>query len=248
MTTATQDAPAIETEEAIGNTTEVEQTPETKEDDKKPAAPRVPTRAEAFEDVKGRIVALTPLVGEAALEHERLKEDTKEAKAIWEGRAAQLTRLCEELVQIENGTWQPRLPFPAAAEEKPKGKGRKAKPVDPGATAPLSQLALHGMTDKQIETMLGSQLASEGPCKTIADLEAAIRRDEWWHKKIKGFGETKRDALIDALTAYRSKFPVPSEDDDEEETEEEPEVATAIEDAPTSDANDNVFSGEGGNE
>jgi hypothetical protein len=195
--------------------------------EKAPVIPRVPTRDEAFASVRQRIVELTPQVRSANLEHERLKEETKAAKAIWEGHSHALTSLCEELVEIEAGTWQPRLPFPVEETAKPK-KSRKKKPADPGATDEISVLTGYGMTEKQIATLLQSQLAAEGPFKTIADLEAAIRKDEWWHKKIKGFGESKRDALLDAIVAYRAKFPVPSEEDDEPEPTEEQPAADAV--------------------
>ena len=57
-----------------------------------------------------------------------------------------------------------------------------------------------------------SQLAKEQPLKTVGDLFRAIAADQWWFKKVKGLGEQKRDALINATIAYREKFPVPDGD------------------------------------
>jgi hypothetical protein len=171
-------------------------------------APKVPSREDAFKDVQGRIIALTPKVADAAREHERCKEETKIAKALWEGKSAELTELCMELVEIDNGTWQPRLPFPSADTSGPKVE-------DPADSAALDVLTEHGLTAKQIEKIAGSKLAAENPMRTVGDLSRAINKNGWWHRDIKGFGEAAIEKVVDALTAYRNANPLPEPADEE---------------------------------
>jgi len=74
-----------------------------------------------------------------------------------------------------------------------------------------------GLTDTQVES-IQSTFGIKGPMK-IAELEKVMNDDAYWHQKIKGFGQTRVDALIDALVIFRRCCPVPSADDVEEDSE-----------------------------
>lgn len=64
-----------------------------------------------------------------------------------------------------------------------------------------------GLSDKQVETLIAADI------KTIGDLEKRMREDEWWHKKLSGFGEKNVTRLVDTLLAFRQVYPVPAEPD-----------------------------------
>lgn len=83
---------------------------------------------------------------------------------------------------------------------------------DQGALKPISALGLtKAMNDKMIAAGV----------RTVGDLEHFIATDSWWHRKIKGVGETSVDKINDALWDFRRANPVPADDDDDEETEVE---------------------------
>lgn len=92
-------------------------------------------------------------------------------------------------------------------------KGQKAMTLsaverlgDPGAERPLSDLIPFGMTAAKIKLVVE---AVKGD--TIGHLEEAMRKNEWWHRDIKGFGETWVTKLQDAHIAFRQRHPMPDE-------------------------------------
>ena len=97
-------------------------------------------------------------------------------------------------------------------------KGQKAMTLsaverlgDPGAERPLSDLIPFGMTAAKIKLVVE---AVKGD--TIGHLEEAMRKNEWWHRDIKGFGETWVTKLQDAHIAFRQRYPMPTDEDVEE--------------------------------
>ena len=72
-----------------------------------------------------------------------------------------------------------------------------------------------GLTDTQVESLQGA-FGIKGPLK-IAELEKVIAEDAYWHQKVKGFGQTRIDALSDAIVIFRRCCPVPSDEDVEAE-------------------------------
>jgi len=154
------------------------------------------------------------------------KDDLKEMRDRLKRREEERDEIHHHLADIENGCYQPGLfqqndkPHPDlnGPDADLSGATQRARQQlgDVGAIAPLAELIKHGLTEKQVEMLEGSALATERKLKTVADLEAAIRGDEWWHKKIRGFGVDKVDKVIDALIAYRAKYPVVSEEESED--------------------------------
>jgi len=58
-----------------------------------------------------------------------------------------------------------------------------------------------GMSDSQLEKLTATGM------KTLNELEEFIRKDELWHRKIKGFGETAITRLTSTITAFRKVNP-----------------------------------------
>ena len=135
--------------------------------------------------------------------------ELKEAKKRLAGANADLAMFRREKKYIQSGILRPQL-FPKPRREKKADEEVQAE--DPADAADLAELIEFGVTSKQIEALTESQLAKEQPLKTVGDLFRAIAADQWWFKKVKGLGEQKRDALINATIAYREKFPVPDGD------------------------------------
>src|SRR5690606_3159739 len=84
---------------------------------------------------------------------------------------------------------------------------------DPADLHSVEELCRFGLTEKQIEKLKDSKLAEEHTIKTIGDLVRVISKDEWWHKKIKGWGESAIEKATDAIVAYQKEFPIPDGDD-----------------------------------
>lgn len=139
----------------------------------------------------------------ATRDWEALKEGAKEAKASVEVAQQRVNRLADELRDIELGQYQPALVECA--------NGQPAPIPDPN---PLEALTAYGVTAKQVEMLQQSELE----LKTVEGLERAISEDEWWHKKVKGMGQTKIDGLIDALVKFREANPIAEPEADEPET------------------------------
>lgn len=79
---------------------------------------------------------------------------------------------------------------------------------DPGGDLPLTKLVDFGMTQAKVQAIVES---IDG--QTVGHLEAVMRKDALWHRKIKGFGQTWVDKLTDSLMAFRSRYPVPDQAD-----------------------------------
>lgn len=176
-------------------------------------------------EVVEQLDAIYPKLREADNLVQSLKADTKEAKATLEKIQGQAAQLIRRLYELEHGGQQ-HLPFEneeiphpdvEAGKNRPHGTplleaAAKAMREDPGIKAPISVL---GMTEKETELLVTAEI------NTVAELESRMRSDEWWHKKVKGFGPTKVDKLSDCLLSWRMKNPIPDEDDDDEPLEVE---------------------------
>jgi hypothetical protein len=163
-------------------------------------------------DTNEEIRRFMPRLRSSEQEHRDLAEQAKEAKKTMEGNHLHLSMLCGRLADAMNGNYQPLL-FDAPT------KGLPA--ADAGAAMQIGALKDHGLTDKMVETLV------ENDVSTVGALESLMRADEWWHRKIKGFGEERITKVIDALMSFRSQHPVPSADD--ESLEEQ--AAGALDDA-----------------
>lgn len=172
-------------------------------------------------DVCVQLDELYPELREAEENVESLKADMKEAKAYLEKIQGQAAQLMRRLYEIEHGGQQ-HLPFDDEHPDVAAGKGRphgtplldataKALREDPAKTAKIEVI---GMTESETDKLIAAEI------ETVAELESRIRTDEWWHKKVPGFGPKKVDKLIDLLTDWRMKNPVPHPDDEPEQIDE----------------------------
>lgn len=175
----------------------------------------------------------------AQQEFQRLTEERKEQQI----RVARLTSEYEEIAQdledLETGRYTPPELRPIETDNDPNdtvaGEGlRKAAelmhkrqgggvPFDAGAQAPIDSLIEFGLTAKQVEMIVNSELAARvGEIKTVGHLEKAIRENDQASRMIKGIGVTKFDKVTDAIVAFRQVNPVPSREDEEPEADPVP--------------------------
>jgi len=150
-------------------------------------------------------------LGKANRKLEHAKSHLRGAKGDVDSAQADVNELVEQLRDIQNGNYQPTL-----FDKKPSANGKATKKLaanapDDGTATPIETLADHGLTTKQCEKLRESELE----IATIGDLETCMREDEWWHKRVKGFGPTNIDKLTDALLSFRKAHPVPSPDEAE---------------------------------
>jgi len=138
-----------------------------------------------------------------------LKEQIDEKRAVLRDKKEELNQsekrilvLIDELEMLSDG--KPRLPniTPTLPTDS----------KDPAASHAVTELTRFGLSEKQIEKLTNSQLAQSFTLKSIADFEAAISQDDWWHRKVKGWGESAVEKAIDALTRYRQAYPIPDGD------------------------------------
>jgi hypothetical protein len=171
-----------------------------------PVADAPPTPAPASAEVIAKVIADTneeirrfmPRLKTSEQEHRDLADQAKEAKKAMEGNHLHLSMLCGRLADAMNGNYQPLL-FDAPTKSLPL--------FDEGAATPIGAMKDHGLTEKMVETLVSHDIA------TVGALEAVMRADEWWHRKIKGFGEDRITKVVDALMSFRSQHPIPSPDD-----------------------------------
>ena len=153
-------------------------------------------KQDAMDDVEGEI--------------EELKEKLQERKHVLQDRRSEVReseqrclRLIDELAMLSDG--QPRLPniTPTLPTDS----------KDPADGHSVTELIRFGLTEKQIEKLIDSKLAEEHTIKSIGDFIRVIGDDDWWHRKVRGWGETAVERATDALAAYRQKHPEPDDDD-----------------------------------
>lgn len=137
------------------------------------------------------IAEMNPRIVEAEQRLYRASEEQKSAKKAVESLHAELSTMALMMGDALSGTFQRRLPFsvPPRMTE------------DTGVALEVFALQHHGMTESECDKLVAADI------KTIGDLEQRMRDDEWWMKKIKGFGEAKVEKLIDALAALRREHP-----------------------------------------
>lgn len=179
-------------------------------DKPKPASSEV--LAKVIADTNEEIRRFMPRLRASEQDHRDLADQAKEAKKTMETNHSHLSMLCGRLADAMNGKYQPLL-FDAETKPLPM--------ADEAAAMSIGVLKDHGLTEKMVETLVDHEFS------TIGKLEAAMRADEWWHRKIKGFGEERVTKLIDAMVAFRAEHPVPTPDD----TPLEEQVAGALDDA-----------------
>lgn len=167
-----------------------------------PAKPSAEVLAKVIADTVDEITRFMPRLRASEEEHDDAQKAAKDAKKTMEGNHLHLSMLCRRLADAKNGNYQPLL-FDAPTKSLPL--------ADDGAAMAIGVLKDYGLTEKMCETLV------EHDFPTIGALEAAMRADEWWHQKIKGFGEERVTKLIDALTAFRAECPMPTNEDAESE-------------------------------
>lgn len=149
--------------------------------------------------------------------------EAAQAKKEMELQQQRLNAIVQDIVAIKRGNFTPPLPFKGSIPT-----GGAPQPVAPpaedvGGKKPLRTLIAKnlkatcaakyrdgiGLSEKQIdklEEIIGGN--------TIGQLEKFQRENSFdWNRKMKGFGETGVDKLQDAMSVFRSAFPIPSPDD-----------------------------------
>ena len=148
------------------------------------------------------------------------------AKKRMEEEQAILNSIVDDMEKIDSGNFTPPL-FKEQELRAAKTAQPAASPATPaedvGAKKPLATLIAKnlkaacpakyrdgiGLSEKQIdklEEIIGGN--------TIGQLEKFQRENSFdWNRKMKGFGETGVDKLQDAMSVFRSVFPIPSPDD-----------------------------------
>ena len=174
-------------------------------------------RAHIGRKILVQYVSLDALQDDAAAVQAKIdaaKLELSDIKAEIAGVNATLKSYVGQMRDIERGTFQPPLFDRVTGETLAPAKNGGALEPDAGGSLEIGRLIDHGLTGSMISALEGSQLAKEVPLKTVRDLERAIAADEWWFRKIKGFGETKVEKLIDALCLFRKENPIAAESDD----------------------------------
>lgn len=142
------------------------------------------------------------------LKEDEAKEAVKEKKSEIAGCNAKLRHFASQMRDIRDGKFVPplfdkftgeTLALPVDVASDPAAAGS----ADPGDDHPIGILTQFGITARMVELLEESQLAQECRLKTIGDLKRVMAIDAWWHKKVKGFGDTKINLLTDALTAHQ---------------------------------------------
>jgi len=104
------------------------------------------------------------------------------------------------------------------------GRKRKTSPLplgnDQGSGMALSALVDYGLTGNECETLA----KAVGP--TIKHLEEAMRKNEYWHRDIPGFGDKKIGKLQDAHLKFRQAYP-PETNEDRERAQRAQDAYTA---------------------
>ena len=134
------------------------------------------------------------------------KNDAAAAKKRWDKKLAELMRAIDEAHNGQDLLFDEDGEPTAATNGHPAGK------------TPLSAI---GLTEKQVEKFAAAEIG------TVEELEARMASDEWWHRKIKGVGESTIDKISDKLVEYRKAHPV--EEPATEQPTEQPTEAAAVE-------------------
>lgn len=231
MIASTMEPEVIEDEET---TAEAVESPEPKAPEEEAAvtteqATKALGKVTLYDETVERITDVQADIDEAEETISSLKTRIKDLRETQKANYAKLKALNSDLRDIKNGQYQRKL-FNGLSQP-----AEKPKPVDPATVTPIENL---GMTEKETELLIAADI------KTVADLEARMRSDNWWHKKIKGFGQSKVDKLSDQLLAWRMRNPVPSDEDDTEDDEDDPiamdcdsgDLVSEADDEPDEDA------------
>lgn len=174
-------------------------------------------RAHIGRRIAAEYLELEKLQGDLADKEAELndvKSDVSDVKAEIAGVNAKLKSYAGQMRDIERGTFSPPLFDKHTGETLAPAKTSGVSLPDVGMICEIGRLMDYGLTGSMIAAISESQLAKTIPLTTIHDLEKAIAADEWWMKKIKGFGDTKVEKLIDALVMFRKENPIPSGEPD----------------------------------
>jgi hypothetical protein len=210
MIASTVEHDVVEVDETA---TEAVDTPEVTAPEETPVTTEQATKAlgkvTLYDECVTRITDVQGDIDESEEVISSLKTRIKNLRERQKADYATLKALNADLRDIKNGQYQRTL-FQGLDQP-----AEKSQPVDPATVTPIENL---GMTEKETDLLIAAEI------KTISDLESRMRSDNWWHKKIKGFGQAKVDKLSDQLLAWRMKNPMPSEDDDDDVDEDAEEL------------------------
>lgn len=146
------------------------------------------------------------VLGEATAEWNAAHAEAGAAKKEMEKQQGILNGIVSDLAAIRSGNYTPGLPF--SGDQGQQVPGTETNPQvlgDDALLMPASALCEFGLTESKLETLVS---AAEG--NTIGAVEKFLRdnaRD--WQQKLKGYGETGGNMLIDALAGFRKKYPHP---------------------------------------
>ena len=162
-----------------------------------PRSQKAETREQAVARLQSGLHEVRATFLERQADFNDKSEAAKCAKKSLESAQDTLNDLIGELDDaLSSNVWQARLPlnYDATVEivESP------ASEVDPAKTAAVSELVKHGISEKQAEKLVDSDV------ETVAELEQRIRDINGWFRKIKGIGESAADKISDALIAWRA--------------------------------------------
>lgn len=152
---------------------------------------------------RDRLYELEMEESSALAEWDACKRDASEAKKRYEAAVARTRAAIRRRADPQR-----ELPFGGDGSEN--GTGGPSADSDEWTAYRIDILAQYGLTEAKCEALVEQELP------TIGDLEALMRADEHWHRKLKGFGETWIDKLTDALLAFRRDHPHAEADQDGE--------------------------------
>lgn len=163
----------------------------------------------AREDVESRMISIRKEIAEAESNLEELKAEAKEEKKHLDGLNSALYRLVEELRDIRNGNYQNRLDFdqpkpePAAPEkpqEKPKAEEPKKEESKPKhATTRLEDVSVQIDGKVQYFRPTWREGFNSLGVNTVGELIDFIQKDDLWHRKVKGVGESAVETITDII-------------------------------------------------
>lgn len=156
-----------------------------------------------------QMISVNRDIREAQSDYEQQKQLLKSAKETLDYWHTKLSSLVNELEDVSNG--QLGLPFKSVATSAVHNPESESTSVDPATTTPLAELTISkGYKEK----------LAEAGCKTVADVEGMMQRDEL--RDVSGIGEAAVDKISDAILGWRDKHGYgQAEEDDENENENE---------------------------
>lgn len=148
-------------------------------------------------------------IRESQSNYEQQKQLLKSAKETLDYWHTKLSNLVNELEDVDNG--QLGLPFKSVATSAVHDPEPESTSVDPATTTPLAELTISKGHKEKL---------AEAGCKTVADIEGMMQRDEL--RDVSGIGEAAVDKISDAILGWRDKHGYgQTEEDDENENDDD---------------------------